>query len=177
MRPLKFALKYGALAGFLMPLGWWLTQVIFPPVEGEPYDFSQGEYFGYAAMLLALTAVFIGIKQYRDKQKSGVIRFWEAFRLGLYIVLVASAIYVISWLIYMPNFMPDFADQYTEFQVKQYEESGLTGAELETKKQELYDWMELYENPAVMIGMTFMEIFPVGLVVTLISAAILRKKQ
>lgn len=175
MKQFKHALMYGAIAGAVMISSWWLGQLIFSPPEGEPYDFSKGEFLGYAAMILALTAVFVGVKNHRDKALAGVISFKKAFLMGLYIVLVASAIYVIGWMVYYPNFMADFTDQYTVYQMKQYEAEGLSPAEISLKKEEMDKWMELYKNPLIMAGFTFMEIFPVGLVVALISAAVLHK--
>lgn len=176
MKNFKHALKFGAIGALVMTTSWWLGQLLFPQQEGEPYDFSQGEFFGYAAMILALTAVFIGIKRHRDKELSGVISFKSAFVMGLYIVLVASVIYVVGWMIYYPNFMPDFADQYAEYQVMQYKEAGLSTDEIAQKQKEMREWMEMYENPVVMAGITFMEIFPIGLIVAIISALILKRK-
>jgi hypothetical protein len=174
---MKHAVKYGLISGLVMVSSWWLTQLIFPQAEGETYDFTRGEWLGYISMLLALTAVFVGVKQHRDQYLDGLISFKDALKMGLYIVLVASVVYVVGWMIYYPNFMPDFADQYAASQVASYEASGLSEAEIESKKQELKDWMELYENPFIMMGMTFMEIFPVGIVVSLITAVILKRKE
>lgn len=176
MNQLKHALKFGAIAGAVMIASWWISNLIFAPAEGEAYDFSQGEWLGYLSMLLALTAVFVGVKNHRDHFRSGIISFREAFVSGFYIVLVASVIYVIGWMIYYPNFMPDFPDQYMSYQLEQYKESGLSEAEITTKQQEMKEWMDMYKNPFVMAGMTFMEIFPVGLIVALIAAAVLKKK-
>jgi MFS family permease len=174
---MKHAVKYGLISGLVMVSSWWLAQLIFPQAEGEAYDFTRGEWLGYISMLLALTAVFVGVKQHRDQYLGGLISFKDALKMGLYIVLVASVIYVVGWMIYYPNFMPDFADQYAASQVTSYEASGLSEAEIESKKQELKEWMELYENPFIMMGMTFMEIFPVGMVVSLIAAVILKRKE
>lgn len=176
MKQLIHAAKYGAIGGVVMTTSWWLSQFIFPHEEGEPYDFSQGEFLGYAAMILALTAVFIGVKRHRDKELGGAISFKGAFVMGLYIVLVASVIYVGGWMIYYPNFMPDFADQYAEYQMTQYKEAGLSTEEIALKQKEMNQWMEMYENPVVMAGITFMEMFPVGLIVAVISAFILKRK-
>jgi len=176
MKTLKHALKFGLIAGVVMTSSWFLGHLFLSGGE-EGYDFTQGEFLGYAAMILALSAVFVGVKQHRDKVLNGVISFKDAFVMGLYIVLVASAIYVVGWMIYYPNFMPDFTDQYMEYQVKSWKEDGLSAEEVAQNQREMTEWMELYEQPVVMAGMTFMEIFPVGLVVVLISAAVLRKKS
>lgn len=166
---------YGGIAGVVMIAGWWLSSILLTDPD-EGFDFEKGAIIGYVAMLLALSLVFIGIKNYRDKQQAGFITFKNAFLTGLYIVLVASVIYVIGWMIYYPNFMPDFADQYAAHQIHQYEESGMSAEEIQLKKEEMKSYMELYENPLIMAGMTFMEIFPIGLLITLISALILKRR-
>jgi hypothetical protein len=53
---------------------------------------------------------------------------------------------------------------------------GSSAAELEAMKKQMAKFKVWYANPLYNVGMTFVEIFPLGLVVTLISAAILRKK-
>lgn len=170
----KTSLVYGIIAGIIMIASWFLFNLLFNS-EGV-VDFSQGAVIGYAAMVLALIAIFIGVKNYRDKQLNGAINFKQAFLTGLYIVLIASVIYVIGWMVYYPNFMPDFSDKYAEYQIQQFESSGLPAAEIEEKKVEMQQWMELYENPVIMAGMTFMEFFPIGLLGALISAFILKRK-
>ncbi|MEQ8471171.1 MAG: DUF4199 domain-containing protein [Marinoscillum sp.] len=176
MKTFKHILKYGSISGVIMIASWFISHLIFTEDDGS-FDMSSGELLGYASMILAFTAVFIGVKNYRDKELKGVINFKKAFAIGLYIVLVTSVIYVIGWMIYYPNFMPDFADQYLDGQITQLEESGLTGVELDQKVEELTSEMELYKNPIVMSGVTFMEIFPVGLVVAFLCALILKKKE
>jgi hypothetical protein len=55
---------------------------------------------------------------------------------------------------------------------------GATAEELEAAKKEWESFGEMYKNPAFRFMFTiFVEIFPVGLVITLISAGILRKKE
>lgn len=142
--------------------------------DGQYIEF--GEILGYASMILALSSVFFGVKAYRDKQRNGIISFKDAFLNGLIIVVIASAIYVIGWMFYYPNFMPDFADQYQSQEITKIEASGLPQEQIEEKIHSLKTQMEYYKNPFVMAGVTFMEIFPVGLVIALICAFILKKK-
>lgn len=92
------------------------------------------------------------------------------------IVLIASVLYVIGWMIYYPNFIPDFADQYLDFQKQLLQEQGVSGAVYDTRIAELEKFNEMYKKPLIMAGFTFLEIFPVGLVVALISAYILKRK-
>ena len=54
--------------------------------------------------------------------------------------------------------------------------SGATAAEIENKTAEMKKFSVMYKNPFFNALMTYMEILPVGLVVTLISSLILKKK-
>lgn len=174
MKNLKHSLKYGTIAGLVMCTSWVVMNIFFT-TDGK-LDFEKSEFSGYTFMILALTAVFMGVKAYRDQELNGLISFWKAFRVGLNIVLVASVIYVVAWCIYYPNFMPDFREQYMESQILKFEAEGLPAAEVKAKTDELAGFMKMYENPWVMVAMTFMEVFPIGLVVALISALILKRK-
>lgn len=175
MKTFKHILKYGGISGFIMICSWFLSHLLFTSDDGV-YDTAKSEIVGYISMILAFSAVFIGVKKYRDNERNGVIDFKNAFLVGLYIVLVTSVIYVIGWMIYYPNFMPDFADQYLQSQVVLLEESGVSGEELDQKVDELTQNMELYKNPVIMSGMTFIEIFPVGFIIAILCALILKKR-
>ncbi|NJO00899.1 MAG: DUF4199 domain-containing protein [Bacteroidia bacterium] len=48
--------------------------------------------------------------------------------------------------------------------------------EIDTQIQEIKNFQEMYENPVIKIGMTLLEILPVGLLVSLICAAVLMRK-
>ena len=172
---LTHALKFGAISGAIMIIGWFATHQLFTNEDGG-FDMASSEILGYSAMLLAFVAVFIGVKNYRDKQLDGHITFGKAFLIGLYTVLVTAFIYVVGWMIYFPNFMPDFADQYMASQITALEESGITGAELQAQKEEMASFMEWYKQPINMIGMTIMEILPIGLIVAAVSALVWKKK-
>jgi hypothetical protein len=174
---MKHSLKFGAIAGLVMVSSWWIGQLFFAPEPGQPIDMSKTEILGYITMFLALIAVFVGVKDARDKTGDDAYTFGTAFKLGLNIVFVASLIYVIGWMIYYPNFMPDFMDQYAAAQMQSYQEAGLSEAEIMIKQQEMDTWVEMYENPFIMAGLTFMEFFPIGLAGALLSAAILRRKS
>lgn len=174
MNRLKYSLKYGGIAGAIMIISWVVTKIILG--DGDSKDYSQLETLGYISMALALSTVFVGIKNHRDQHLGGVITFKQAFMTGLWIVLVASVIYVVGWMIYYPNFMADFPEQYSAYQLEQYSADGMSDAELAVKREEMNQWVEMYKNPLIMMAFTFLEIFPIGLVVALLSAVILKRK-
>ncbi len=165
---------YGSIGGLITVIGFFLWPIIVG--EDNENNMGLGEVIGYSFMLLALSTVFFALRSFRDKN-GGVLSFKEGFFNGMIVVLMASIIYVVGWMIYYPNFMPDFADQYTQSQIAQLETQGLSEEELETKIEEMKAFQEMYEQPLVMAGFSFLEIFPVGLIVTLISSLILKRKR
>jgi hypothetical protein len=139
-------------------------------------DFEGSIVIGYISMLIAFSVVFVGIKNYRDKYNGGVIGFGKAFKVGFFMILIASTIYVIVWLIEERFFFPDFIDRYTAHEINKLQSSGVSANQLASKTKELEQAKEMYKNPVLKILMTYAEILPVGLVVTLISSLILKKK-
>lgn len=166
-------LFYGLMAGLINIIGRFVLDSLF---QGDDFDFGLGEILGYAAMLIALSTVFFGVKRYRDHQLNGKISFLQAFVNGLIIVLIACTIYVIGWEIYYPNFASDFGEQYNEYLITSLKEEGLSKEEIEVKKAEMADWLEKYESPFYRIPITLLEIFPLGLVIAIISALVLKRK-
>jgi MFS family permease len=132
---------------------------------------------GFTAMAVAFSFIFVGIKNFRDKQNGGVITFGKAFLLGFMISLVASTLYVLTWAVEFHYFFPDFMDKYAAMQVKQLHESGLSGARLDEALKEIETASYNYKNNGFFFAMyTYMEILPVGIIITLISALILKRK-
>jgi hypothetical protein len=139
-------------------------------------DFSNSEVVGYTSMVIAFLAVFFGIRSYRESAGGGSITFGRAFKVGILITLIACAMYVISWEIIYFNFLPDFADKYAAFSLDKMRAHGASATEIAEATQKMNDFKKLYANPLFNIAVTFMEVFPVGLIVTLVSAGILRRK-
>src|SRR5262249_4049810 len=138
--------------------------------------FDKSEIVGYAGMVLAFLLVFFGIRSYRENSSGGAISFGRAFALGILIVLISSACYVAAWEIIYFGFAQDFADKYAAHMVEQVRASGASQEVIQAKLQEMKRFKELYQNPFFNMAVTFLEPLPVGLIVTLISAAILRRK-
>lgn len=131
---------------------------------------------GYTMMVLAFLLVFFGIRSYRENVNGGTITFGRAFTVGILITLITCAVYVTVWEIVYFNFVPDFEDRYAALMIEKARTDGASDAEIAKVAKEMADFKQMYKNPLINIGMTFMEIFPVGLIVTLVSAAILRRR-
>ena len=140
-------------------------------------DFESSMVLGYASMILAFSLIFVGVKNYRDKFNNGVVSFGKAFKIGLYISLIASTIYVVVWLVEYYLFIPDFMDKYTAHVMKEATREGASQAVLNEKSAEMSSYKEMYQNPVMVVLLTYTEILPVGLVVSLISALILKRNS
>ncbi len=132
---------------------------------------------GYTIMVASFLLVYFGIRSYRDNTLAGQISFGRAFACGILIALITCVCYVATWEVLYFGFMPHFMDSYFAAQIQKVQSSGLAPATIAAEVAAIQRSQQLYQNPLVNIAYTFIEPLPVGLIMTLISAAILRKKQ
>jgi uncharacterized protein YybS (DUF2232 family) len=169
---LKTVLRFGLASGAILLA---LSAAMLPCMTGA-VDFEHGEILGYSTMVLAFLMVFFGVRSYRDNVAGGAIGFGKAFMVGLGITLITCAVYVIAWEITYFNFIPDFLDKYNAHMLAKMQASGASAAAIRKATAEMADMAKAYQNPLYNSAITFMEVFPVGLIMTLVSAAILRRK-
>jgi len=167
----RTVLTFGLISGVISSL-MMVATVPF----ADRIGFDKGAIVGYTAIVLSFLLVFFGIRSYRDNVGNGQITFGKAFAVGISITVISCIFYVVTWEILYFNFLPDFMDKYSVYIVEKLKASGASAAAVQVKVQELKKYKELYDNPFFNALMTFIEPFPIGLVITLISAAVLRKK-
>jgi hypothetical protein len=148
----RHVLIFGLISGAISSAMMFIT---LPLLDRGIINFDNGELIGYTAIFLSFLLVFFGIRSYRESI-GGTITFGRAFKVGILITLISCAFYVASWEIIYFKLMPDFVDKYSN---------------------EMAALRKLYENPLINAAMTFLEPLPVGLVVTLVSAGILRRRE
>ena len=168
----KIVRNYGLLSGGVAAL---LMLVMALYTRNDPNKFDGAEVIGYIGILLSMVFVFLGVRAYRDDVGAGVITFGKAFQVGLFITLISCAIYVLAWMVVANTLMTDFMDQYIAHSLRQMQKAGKSAEEIATKAAEMADFKEMYKNPLVVAAFTFLEPFPIGLAVTLLSAAVLRR--
>lgn len=168
----KIIIIYGLIAGVIVAT----VMAISTAVYHNSGNFTGGMVIGYASMLIAFSMIFVGVKSYRDKHNNGSISFGKAFKIGILITAIASTIYVITWLINYYCFMPDFGDKYAAQVIEQLKASGASAVEIAKETKEMNSFAQMYKNPFFNAMLTYIEILPVGLIVTLISALILKRK-
>jgi hypothetical protein len=167
----KIILTFGLISGAVMSAMMVLTLPFMERIG------DAGLLVGYATMVAASLAIYFGVRRYRDDVAGGSVSFGRAFLVGLAIALVAGACYTATWEVISYNFMPDFAERYSARQLERARAHGATAAELERKRAELAKFTESYHNPVYSSAMTFLEPLPVGLLVSLVSAGMLRRRR
>ncbi len=168
----KVIITYGLIAGLISMLFMIIGTVLWKTNNHS----NQSMIIGFAGMFIAFIFVFVGIKNFRDNQNGGTISFGKAFTIGFFIALIASCIYTLVWLIEFHFFMPDFMEKFAAFEIEKIKSSGLNTTEMQTKITEMETMKENYKNPIIRIAYTLMEILPIGIIVALLSALILKRK-
>jgi hypothetical protein len=165
---ITFGLISGAIISLMMAAG-----LIF----ADSIGFDKAEVLGYTTIVLSMLMVFFGVRSYRDNAAGGAITFGRAFAVGILITLISCAFYILTWEILYYNFMPGFMDKYAAYAAERAKASGAGPDAVAAQIAQIQKYKELYANPIFNAAVTFLEPFPIGLAVTLISAAILRRRR
>ncbi len=168
----RIILIFGVAAGLIVAVPMCLLVA-----NAEPGSAATSHFTGYLIMLLALSLVFLGVKRLRDRDLGGVIRFIPALLAGLGISAVASVIYVIGWEITLAVTDFAFIDSYSNAAVEAARSRGASAADVEAVIVQMAEFRAQYANALFRLPVTFIEIFPVGLLVSLVSAALLRNSR
>ncbi|HSN18846.1 MAG TPA: DUF4199 domain-containing protein [Gammaproteobacteria bacterium] len=170
---LKIILRYGVIGGLIV--GGALSAVSLG--VGQDIGSTWSYLVGYLTMLVGLSTIFIAIKRHRDTALGGVIRFWPALGIGLGISFIAGIFYVLAWeaVLYFGHL--DFGGDYAKAMIEAAKAKGLSGEQLAKAVAEAEQFKTMYANPLYRLPETFIEIFPVGVLVSLVSAALLRNSR
>ena len=162
----------GVIAG-LISVSWG---VVSAGALNDHLSLTTKLIFGYATIILAFSLIFVGIKNYRDNFSNGQITFGKALGIGLLITLIASTVYVVIWMIDFSFFVPDYGDKYQAQAMAELKASGASAAEIKRQASEMAAAMGKYKTSAPFRAMfTYLEIAPVGILMSLIAALILKK--
>jgi hypothetical protein len=167
----KTVLTFGLIAGLIISV-LMDASLIFADKIGSGHSMV----LGYTIMVASFLLVYFGVRSYRDNTLGGQISFGRGFACGILITLLTTVCYVATWEILYFNFMPHFMDSYFAAQIHKIQASGLDPATTAARVAAVQQSARLYQNPFVNMAYTFIEPLPVGLIITLISAAVLRRK-
>lgn len=168
----KVVVVYGIIAGAIVGA---MLLITMPLYEREVLNFENGELLGYTTMVIALSLIFFGIKTYRDQHQNGKITFGKGLQIGLLITLIASFVYASAWEVSYRTMSDSYIEKMSQRYFDKLKEEGATPVELEKAKSQF----ETYQNNVVIrfLITAFVEMFPVGLIISLLCAALLRKKE
>lgn len=169
----KIVLVNGIIGGLIVAV---MMLISMSWLKSGHASMEWGMVYGYTSMIICFSFIFVAIKTYRDKYNNGSVSFGKAFMIGLYITLIASTFYVVTWLLCNKYFVPDFAEEYGRHTVQKLVDSGASAKEIAETKKETEHFIELYKNPLNKILFTYIEILPVGLAISLIASLILKRK-
>jgi hypothetical protein len=167
----RTVLTYGLIAGLISIVG------IIASMSISDGHGASSLLIGYLIMLVALSSILVGVKQHRDRDLGGVIRFWPALGMGLAIALVASLAYVAVWELYLAATHYSFAEGYAAQTLASKRAAGVTGAAYQQAVAEMEAFKRQYADPLYRMPMTFVELFPIGLLVALVTAALVRNAK
>ncbi|MCM3902537.1 MAG: DUF4199 domain-containing protein [Pyrinomonadaceae bacterium] len=168
----KTVLTFGLISGVVSSV-----LILVHAVLHDRIGFDKGMVVGYTGIVLSFLLVFFGVRSYRENVGGGQITFGRALSVGLLITLISCAFYVVTWEIVYYNLMPDYMEKYTNYMVEQLRASGASQQLIDAKMQELSGMKAWLDNPLILAAIAFVEPFPIGLIISLISAAILRKRR
>ena len=168
----KTIVTFGLISGAVSSAMMLLTMPFMDRI-----GFDHGYYVGYTSIVLSFLLVFFGIRSYRDNVGTGQITFGKAFMIGLGITVISCVCYVITWEALYFTVLHDFTDKYAAYVMAKAKASGASEAVLQQKMQEMAQFQKMYQNPLINVAYTFIEPFPVGLVITLVSAALLKRRS
>jgi len=168
----KTILTYGLLSGAVAAVLMTGTAIYFK----NSMDTSNGTLFGYAGILLSMLFVYFGTRAYRDQKTPAGLSFGEAFKVAILITVISCICYVVAWLIVYQTLMPDFMDKFIEQTLAKLKESGASETQISQEAAKMEEMKVMYRNPLFRAAITFLEPFPVGLLVSLVSSFVLRRK-
>lgn len=174
----KVVITFGLISGLILAVLVWINTGLL--CDGELIPLDYGMIVGYASMLLALTMVFFGIKSYRDNYSGGKVTFWKAVQIGVLISLIAAIFYYLGAVSYSathPGFDERFMAKYAENEIGKIQAAGGSQAEIDEVNQSIEMMKGLFKNPLLFFVVCLIEFLPVGIIVTFVSAALLRKSE
>jgi hypothetical protein len=168
----KTVVTFGLLSGAVSSLMMLLTVPFF-----DRLGFSYGEVIGYTTIVLSFLLVFFGVRSYRENIGGGTMTFGRGFSVGLLITLVSCLCYVATWQVIYFKLAPGFFDKYSAYAIEKARTAGASQQKIEETARQMQQFKQMYDRPLINAAITFVEPFPIGLAVALISAGVLRRSS
>ena len=163
----KIIFIFGSVIGLVLAI----NSIIHMNMMYSNPNYKGNDVIGYATMVIVFSVIYFGVRNYRNNHLDGKIGFPKAFKTGALICFIASTYYVVFGLFYYYLFVPDFMDVYADYVIRNSEAS-----EVEARAAQMISLKEMSKNPLFLVLFSYFEVLPIGMIVALISALIVRKK-
>ena len=173
----RVVITFGLLAGIVIASFVWIIAGL---CMADLISLDRAWLLGYASMLISAALIFFGIKSYRDNYAGGFVTFWKSVQVGLLISFIAALFYwasAIAFDLANPGFQQKFIDKFTETTVSKMRSEGAAQEKIDEALNQMKKSVEMIQNPLVFFLFCMLEILPVCILVTLISAALLRRRE
>ena len=167
----KTVLTFGLLCGAILVT----TMMVTLPFADDLVN-SHSELIGYSSMVLTAVVLFFGVRAYRERVGAGRMSFGRGLVVGVWIALISSLCYVAAFQLVYFKLRPDFGEVFVASTIQHAKDSGATPDEVAAKERQARQIQRLLDRPLTNAALTFLEPLPIGLLASLISAAVLRRK-
>ena len=168
---MKIVLGFGLILG---AVGSVVQLVTLPFIR--THDLRVADFLGYGSMVLTALLLFFGIRAYREGTGGGRLTFARGLAVGALIALVSSLCYAATFQVVYFRIEPRFGDHMAACMVERARAAGATDEKIVATAERAQTLKRLYDNALTNAALTFGTIWPFGLVVSGISAAILRRR-
>jgi hypothetical protein len=162
---------------FGLAVGGILSAMMVITLPFEASLENAGEIIGYTTMVLAFLLIFFGIRSYRDNIAGGSVTFGRALAIGALITALSSICYVATWELMYFKLAPSMAARFDAVAIEKAKQGATSPEQIQRKTAETQRFLAVYKNPFMNSAITFLEPLPVGLVIALVSAGVLRRKR
>jgi Protein of unknown function (DUF4199) len=169
-------IKYGLISGSIAAVCMFLMGFYLKSMGSDMSKFENSMYIGYTLILLSMAVIFFAVKSYRDEVSDGKVSFGKGLLIGLGITLISCACYSLMWLVVYYNFMPNFMDDFSRYSMDKLRATGASDAEILKSQTEMNQFKEMYKSPFSIFALTMIEPLPIGILISFVSAFILKKK-
>jgi hypothetical protein len=171
----KTVLIYGLISGALSAA--MMAASVPYMIDMYASDHGKAAIYGYTAIFLASLLIFFGVRSYRERVGGGRISFGRGMAVGALIALVSAVCYTSTWQLIYFGSSPETRDKIMACVVREMNGEPKDAAGVAKAAAKAAEWRRFYDNPLLNFGMTLLEPLPVGLLVSVISAGILRRKE
>ena len=166
----KTVLWFGLLSGALAVALMFASLPFIRSME-----WGTSDLIGYTSIVVSALVLFFGIRSHRERA-GGRLTFGRGLGVGILITLISSACYMAAFQVVYFRTMPDFGDRFSACLVERARAGGATEREIEETAAMAATLKRLYDHPATNAALTFATTFPVGVLMSVLAAAVLRTK-